>query len=154
MIDTPRVTRTPAQQKAFIHLVIPRDEIRHVMGPAIGEIFAVLSAQGVTPSGALFCHHLRMQPDIFDFRICVPVAACITASGRVQPGQLPAANVVQTVFHGGYEGLGAAWGEFKQWIAAQGHETRPDLWECYLVGPESSPVPGQWQTQLNQPLAD
>ncbi len=154
MINTPRIAQTPAQQTAFIHLVIPRDEIRHAMGPGIGEIFAALAAQGIAPTGALFCHHLRMHPDIFDFRICVPVATAVTATGRVQAGQLPAATVAQTVFHGGYEGLGAAWGEFKQWVAAQGHATRPDLWECYLTGPESSPDPAQWQTQLNQPLAD
>ena len=26
------------------------------------------------------------------------------------------------------------------------------LWECYTSGPESSPDPGKWRTELNRPL--
>ena len=28
----------------------------------------------------------------------------------------------------------------------------PDLWECYTVGPESSPDSADWRTELNRPL--
>lgn len=52
-----------------------------------------------------------------------------------------------------YEGLGAAWGEFGAWIAAQGHTPAPDLWESYVTGPESSPDPATWRTELTQPPA-
>lgn len=45
-------------------------------------------------------------------------------TGRVKPGELPAASkVARTVYHGSYEGLGAAWSE-----------------------------PASWRTELNQPL--
>jgi effector-binding domain-containing protein len=71
----------------------------------------------------------------------VPVAAPIVAAGRVQPSQVPATKVARTVFHGDYEGLGAAWGEFDAWIAANGHTPGPDLWERYVAGPESNPDP-------------
>jgi effector-binding domain-containing protein len=60
--------------------------------------------------------------------------------------------VARTVFRGSYEGLGEAWGEFKAWIAANGHEAGPDLYECYHVGPESSASPADWRTELSQPL--
>ena len=48
--------------------------------------------------------------------------------------------------------VGAAWGEFDAWIAAQGLAAAPDLWECYLAGPESGPDPTTWRTELNRPL--
>ena len=51
-----------------------------------------------------------------------------------------------------YESLGEAWGEFNEWIAAHGHRPGPDLWECYITGPESSPDPAAWRTELNRPL--
>jgi effector-binding domain-containing protein len=152
MIDTPHITQTAAQQAAIIHLTIPREEIRNVMGPGLSEVMAAIAAQGVAPAGPWFTHHLRMDPDTFDFEIGVPVTAPVSAAGRVKAGQLPATAVARTVFHGDYEGLGAAWGEFDAWIAAEGHTPGPDLWECYVAGPESNPDPATWRTELNRPL--
>jgi effector-binding domain-containing protein len=94
-----------------------------------------------------------MDPEVFDFAAGVPVAKPVSSSGRVQPGQLPAARVARTIYHGPYEGLGAAWGEFNAWLAANGHAPEPDLWESYVAGPESSPNPAAWRTELNRPLA-
>lgn len=154
MLDTPQVTQTAPQQTAVIHLTIPRAEIRNVMGPGIGELMATVAAQGIATAGPWFTHHLRMDPNIFDFEIGVPVTAPVAAAGRVKGGELPATRVARTVYRGPYEGLGAAWGEFDAWIAAEGYKTAPDLWECYVAGPESSPDPASWRTELNRPLAD
>jgi effector-binding domain-containing protein len=93
-----------------------------------------------------------MVPDIFDFEIGWPVAAPIAAASRVLPAQWPAGIAAQTVHHGAYEGLGAAWGELNRWIAAEGHAPAPDLWESYAVGPESSADPAAWRTELTRPL--
>jgi effector-binding domain-containing protein len=122
------------------------------MGPGIGELRAAIAAQGIAPAGPWFTHHLRMDPDTFDFEIGIPVTAPVTAAGRMKAGQLPATTVARTVFHGNYEGLGAAWGEFGAWIAAERHTPGADLWECYVAGPESSPDPATWRTELNRPL--
>ena len=153
MLDTPQITQTSAQSAAVIRLTIPREEMRNAMGPAIGELMATIAAQGIAPVGPLFSHHLTMPSDIFDFEVGVPVAAPVNPAGRVQPGQLPAVKVARTVYHGGYEGLGSAWGEFMGWIAENGHTPAPNLWECYVAGPESSPNPADWRTELNRPLA-
>jgi effector-binding domain-containing protein len=152
MLDTPQITQTDAQLTAIIRLTIPREEIRNVMGPGIGELMAALAAQNISPAGPWFNHHLRMDPDVFDFEISVPVTVPVSAVGRVMPGQLPAATVARTIYHGGYEGLGAAWGEFDAWIEAEGHVPGQDLWECYVAGPESNPDPASWRTELNRPL--
>ena len=152
MLDKPRIVQAEAQRAAIIRFTIPRAEIRNVMGPGIGELMAAVAAQGMAPAGPWFSHHLRMDPDTFDFEIGVPVTAPVAAAGRMKPGQLPATTVARTVYHGDYEGLGAAWGEFVAWIAANGHTPAPDLWDCYVSGPESSPDPAQWRTELNRPL--
>jgi effector-binding domain-containing protein len=152
MIDTPHITQTAAQQTAIIRLTIPREEIRNVMGPGIGELMAAIAVQGIAPAGPWFTHHLRMDPNTFDFEISVPVTTPVTAAGRVKPSQWPAMKVARTIFHGNYEGLGAAWGEFDAWIAAEGHTPGADLWECYVAGPELNPDPATWRTELNRPL--
>lgn len=152
MIDTPQIITTAVQQAAVIHLVIPRSEIRHVMGPGLKELYSTLAAQGIKPAGPWFSHHRTMQPETFDFEICVPVSSPVTASGRVAPGELRAATVARTVYHGGYEGLSDGWAKLMAWIGENGHSAAPDLWEVYVTGPESSPDPATWRTELNRPL--
>ncbi len=152
MIDTPQIVESPAQPVAKIHLTIPKDQIRHVMGPGLQEIMGVLAAQGIAPAGPWLTHHLRMEPGIWDFEICVPVGKPVAPAGRVVPGEVPAARVARTVYHGDYSGLGNAWGELRAWIKAEGHAIRANLWERYVKGPESSGNPADWRTELNQPL--
>lgn len=152
MIDPPRILDVPARPLAIVRLTIPRAEIRQVMGPGISEIYAALGAQGVAPAGRWLTHHLRMAPDIFDFEIAVPVPTPITPVGRVTNGTLPAARVAQTLYRGGYEGLGEAWGRFTAWIAAEGLTPAEDLWETYLTDPATVTDPGKYQTELTRPL--
>ena len=147
MLDTPQITHTTAQQTAFIHVTVPRNGIQKVMGPGISELMATVAAQGIAPAGPWFTHHLKMDPKVFDFEISIPVKAPIVAAGRVRPGELPAAKVARTVYHGG-----DAWGDFNDWIVANGHTPASDLWECYLAGPESNSDPAAWSTELNRPL--
>ncbi len=152
MLDQPQVTQSDDQLVASIRITVPRPKIREVMGPGRQELMAAIAAQGIGTTGPWFTHHLKMDPAVFDFEICVPVASPVFPVGRVNSGKLRAAKVARTVYHGPYEGLGEAWGEFKAWIAANGYATRPDLWERYVAGPESSPDPAAWSTELNQPL--
>jgi hypothetical protein len=77
MIDPPQITQTAGLLTAFIHLTVPHGDIRKVMGPGLDEVKAAIAAQGIATTGPWFTHHLRMEPGIFDFEICVPVAAPI-----------------------------------------------------------------------------
>lgn len=154
MLDTPQIVQVSARQTAVIRLTIPRAEIQQVMGPGFGELMGAVTAQGIGPDGPLYSHHFRMDPDVFDFEIGVAVRAPVQPVGRVQPGQLPAARVARTIYRGPYEGLGAAWAELCSWLEAQGLPGQSNLWESYLTGPDASPDPATWQTELNRPLAD
>ena len=154
MIDTPEITTTREQPTAVIRLTIPRAEIQKVMGPAHQELFAALATQGVSPAGPWFSHHFRMDPAVFDFEVGVPVSAPITPAGRVTSSRLPASHVARTTYRGGYEGLGAAWGELGAWIEREGLKPREDLWEIYAAGPETGSDPAAWRTELNRPLVE
>ena len=73
MIDTPQVIQVAPQLTAVIRLTIPRAQIREVMGPGIGELMGRVAAQGIAITGPVFSHHFRMDPEVFDFEIGVPV---------------------------------------------------------------------------------
>ncbi|MCW3480958.1 GyrI-like domain-containing protein [Neisseriaceae bacterium JH1-16] len=152
MLDPMQIVEVPRRLAAVIRLTVPREQIQQVMGPAHRELLAAVAAQGVATTGPWFCHHLRLAPALFDFELGVTVATPVAPAGRVQPGELPATTVARTVYHGPYEGLADAWGEFMGRIAAAGYAAAPDLWECYVSGPEASPDPAQWRTEFNRPL--
>jgi len=154
MIDTPQIVETPSQWVAMIHIETPRSKVQQVMGPGIGEAMTAAKAQGIGPVGPWFAHHLKMTPEAFDFDICIPVSAEVTAVGRVTSGRRPALKVVRTLYHGRYEGLSGAWHEFDGWVQAHGLKTAGDLYECYVVGPESSSDPADWRTELSRPVID
>ncbi len=153
MIETPRIAQLEAAPTAVVRLRIPREQMMQTFGPAIEEVMSTLGAQGVAPTGPVFAHHFRMEPGLFDFEIGVPVARPIAAAGRVEPAERPAVRVARTVYHGPYEGLPDAWGEFHSWIETHGHAYAPDIWECYLEGPHSKPDPADYRTELNRPLS-
>lgn len=152
MLETPQIVTTAARRAAVVRFTIPREKIQEVMGPAMGELTATIAEQGIAATGPPFSHHLRLDPKVFDFEVGVPTAEKVTPAGRVEVGELPAARVARTVYRGPYEGLGDAWRKFNGWIAENGHTPAPDLWESYVAGPESSPDPATWQTELNRPL--
>lgn len=150
MIDTPQVLESAAQHTAVIRFTIPKAQIREVMGPAMQEVIATVKQQGIGPAGPLFSRHFRIHPEVWDFEVGVPVHTPVTPAGRVIAAELPARRIASTTYHGGYEGLGAAWGEFDRTLAAAGHTASPELWECYLSGPETPPA--ETRIELNRPL--
>ena len=143
-----------AETTAVIRIEVPRAEIQRVMEPAITEVLDVLRAQGVRPSGPLLSYHRAMDPAVFNFEVGFPVTSTVRPSRRVVPSSIPAATVARTIYHGGYEGLGAAWGELMEWMNAEGLASGPNLWERYLSGPESGPDSSGWRTELNRPLVE
>ncbi len=152
MIDTPTILQTEKQLTAAIRLTIPRNEMQHVMGPGIGELMAAVAAQGKTPVGPWCTRHFRMTPEQFDFEICVPISDPIVPTGRVVNSFLPASKVARTIYHGPFEGLGSAWGEFGDWIENAGHVQEEWLWETYLTDPSANSDSSTWQTELTRPL--
>ena len=154
MIEPLRILQTTPQLTASIPLRIPREEIRNVMGPGLAELRTAVAAQKVAVTGPWFTHHFRNPGEVFDFEICLPVATPVAPADRVKPGQWPAMKIVQTTYHGGYEGLGSAWGEFIGVIKAAGHKTADGLYESYVIGPETSPDPAAWRTVLSKGLLE
>ena len=152
MVETPSIVVLKERNAAIIRLTIPRPQMESLFAPAVRELTSALLAQGVSPTGALFAHHLRMDPGQFDVEIGLPTDGMVVAAGRVTPGRSPGGRIARAIHQGGYEGLGAAWSALRRWMEENGLRRAPDLWEVYRVGPETSPDPANWRTELNQPV--
>lgn len=151
MIDEPTIQHTAAQRTAKVHLTIPGSDMSKHIDPAVKEVLQVLKAQGIAPAGPLYSFHHCMPSDTFDFDIGFPVDAPVEASGRVQPGELPAARVARTFHHGPYEGLQEAWLAFGAWVKAQGLPADKRFYERYLDDPTMTD-PSRYRTELNRIL--
>ncbi|MDB6080494.1 MAG: AraC family transcriptional regulator [Akkermansiaceae bacterium] len=154
MIETPEIAETTRKLTAIVPIRTPREKMGEVMGPGVEELFGTLAAQRIEPVGPWFTHHLEITPEEFNFEICIETATEVTPAGRVKPGEWPAMKVVRTVYHGPYEGLGEAWGEFDPATAALGLKTATDLWEVYVVNPATTSDPAEFRTQLNRQVLE
>lgn len=152
MIDPIELLTLPRQPVAMIRCTVAASELPRLIGPALEELFGAIATQRRRPTGPWLSWHLRRPSATFDMAICVPVDAEVEPTGRVQPGELPAARVARTTYYGPYEGLAAAWGACTAAIAAAGHTPADDLWEQYLAGPDSGLPAAQWRTRLVRPL--
>jgi effector-binding domain-containing protein len=149
MIHTPNIITTADQQYAALHLTVARNEIQKIMGPSLREVYAEVAAQGLSPAGPWFTHHLQRPNPVFDFEVCVPISTKIENRGRIEAKVWTAMTVARTELCGNYTGLAAAWGELAAWTEKQGLKTAADLWEVYTMGPESSDDPADWRTEMN-----
>lgn len=152
MLETPAVTHVPTRHIGMIPLSVPRARIREFMLPAYRELLAAVKEQGIIPTGAWFTRHLRIDPEVFDLELSLPVDVPVVPTGRVHASVLEAATVAHAMYHGPYERLGAAWEQLDNWIARQGYVPREDLWEVYWTGPETEMDPERWRTELMRPL--
>jgi uncharacterized protein YndB with AHSA1/START domain/effector-binding domain-containing protein len=151
---TPRVVTTEPRLTATIPMNIPRNEMMQRFGPAVQELVAALTTQGMPPSGSAFAHHFRITPGVFDFEVGFVTPTAAQPAGRVSPGEWPAGKYAHATYVGPYEGLPAAWGEFDAWMKSEGLAQADDLWEHYSTGPHSHPDPATWRTELYRPLRD
>jgi effector-binding domain-containing protein len=85
---------------------------------------------------------------VFDLDVGIPVDGPVAPAGHVRAGGLPGGRAARAVYRGPYEALASAWGELGAWIAAAGHRPGAAVWESYLVGPETTPDPAEWRTEL------
>jgi effector-binding domain-containing protein len=158
MIETPHIVDTGEVIAAVIHVTVPRPDLPKVVPTAIKELVTAIAAQGQSPQGPLFMHHVTMSSDAFDVEVGFPVARAVAPAGRVRPEKLPAAKVARTIYQGSYEGLYGAWDAFGKRLESDGLVDRSrlkpveTLWERYLVGPETTSDSSRWRTELNLPL--
>ena len=148
MIDELKTGETKVVPAAVIRMKIKKEEIRNAMGPAMQELMAMIPTGGITPAGRIFSHHFKTDPGYFELEVGIPVTGAVRPAGRVIAGSLPARRVIRTVYHGDYEGLGAAWGEFDARVKGRGEKTTGEFWEVYLTGPESGTDASKWTTEL------
>lgn len=154
MPQPPVIEHAESYATAAVPLRIARTEMMEKFGTAVHELFGVLGAQGVAPTGPLVAYHRRLEPELFDFEVAAPVASAVAPTGRVIPSSVPGGTVAVAVHEGAYDTIGESWMALDAWVAEQGRTPAGDFWEVYRIGPDAGRDPSEWRTTLYRRLQD
>jgi DNA-binding transcriptional MerR regulator len=144
----------PATQAVGIQDVVDRSDLVVWVQGALGELYAIIAAQGLQPSGpsgGLFAsdlfHYERGEVTMF-----VPISGKMQTVGRVAPLVVPAAEVAVTVHDGSLANLTDTYGALGVYVATQALGVVGPVREYYLVDARATSDTTQWRTELAWPI--
>jgi effector-binding domain-containing protein len=159
MSNEPQIEARAEQPYAGIPATVAMDGIAAAVDDAFPELFGWLASQGIPPAGPPFIRYLviDMAADL-RIELGVPVAAPVAASGRIQPGTLPAGRYAVLRHTGPYDGLIASNAALLAWADEHGIEFdvtadgEVSTWraraEHYITDPSKEPDPAKWETDV------
>ncbi|RYV51724.1 AraC family transcriptional regulator [Pengzhenrongella frigida] len=121
------------------------DALSDFFGRAFEAVAAELARQGAAPAGPPIALYRGPVTDTVDVVAGFPVGRPLTPSSGLVAETLPSGSIVEAIHTGSYEDLSA-------WFREQGLTPSDEMWEEYLVGPDSEPDPSRWQTRIVYPV--
>ena len=149
----PEIVEQPEQITMVITRVVSMTEIASVFDTAFPTLAGVLADQQVQPLSPAFALYHGAPTDTADMEVGFITGSPVEPVGEVVVGTLPGGRIARTVYAGGYDGLGEAWGGLIGWVAEQGLATTGEMWEVYLNEPTPDGDPADNRTELNLQLA-
>jgi DNA-binding transcriptional MerR regulator len=145
------VAATPA---AAVSGVLDLEDATSWFQGAIGELYAIVAVQKLTPSGQaggifasdLFTHE-RGEATIY-----IPCSEPIRPSGRVVALTVPAVELAVITHHGAHHDVDRAYGSLGAWVAEHAVSVEGPLREFYVVGSHDTADETQWRTEIGWPI--
>lgn len=121
---------------------------------ALGELFATLSAQGISPSaaaGGIFSNEL-FTDERGEATVFVPCSPEVRPIGRVSPIIVPPVELAVTTHAGPHNGIDREYGALGSYVTE--HELAVDgpLREIYLVSAHETSDTTAWRTEVGWPV--
>ena len=159
MSHEPQIQARAAQHCAAIPATVAMDGISAAVDDAFPELFGWLAGQGIAPAGPPLIRYLVIDmAGELQIELGVPVAAPVTASGRIQPGVLPEGRYAVLRHTGPYDGLVASNAALLHWAQEKGIQfdtwdtPQGAAWRCraehYLTNPSEEPDPAKLETDV------
>lgn len=147
-----RVEREP-QPIVGVRQRVPMSDLSEFFGRAFAAAAAELARQGSHPAGPPVALYSGAVTDTVDVIAGYPVSEPVTPAAGLVAATLPGGPIVETIHTGSYDALGATYGELSTWFAEHGVTPADQMWEEYLVGPDSEADPSRWQTRIVFPVS-
>ena len=129
----------------------PLAEISQAAGAAYGEIVGHLRRCGASPSGpalALLDVENGFREEAVSIEWCLPVDRPLSGAGRVSGRELPGGPAACTLNPGPFDSVGPAYAALWGWLEQHRRERTGPAREVYLVGPQQTPDPREFRTEV------
>jgi DNA-binding transcriptional MerR regulator len=146
--------RMPATPAAAVTEVIDAADASAWYQGALGEVYALLAAQKITPagpSGGIYANDVfgygRGQATIF-----VPCNEPVRPTGRVIALVVPEAELAVTVHTGEHTDVDLAYGSLATYVTDHALAVEGPIREYYVIGPHETTDEEQWRTEIGWPI--
>ena len=144
----------PASPAIGIRADVHREDLLVWWRGTLGELHATVSAQHLRqtgPSGGLYTSEL-IQQEYGEAIVFIPVEGHVRAIGRIEPFEVPAAELAIIKHHGALDDIDLTYADLGRYTTR--HEISVDgpLREYYLRDAFDNPDPTQWVTELGWPI--
>jgi DNA-binding transcriptional MerR regulator len=151
VIEHRQVAATPA---AAVREVLDLEDAASWFQGALGELYAIVAAQKLTPSGqagGIFANdlftHGRGEATIY-----VPCAGTIRPTGRVASLTVPSVEVAVIAHLGSHHDVDRAYGSLGAYVAEHALGVDGPLREFYVVGSHETADQALWRTEIGWPI--
>ncbi|MER7244050.1 MerR family transcriptional regulator [Kribbella sp. NPDC000426] len=149
--DVVELRSEPARLVAGINDVVDLADVLSWYAGAMAEIDAATAANArLGPLGGHYDNDLFTtgRGAVLVYR---PVADP-PSHGRVQPVELPAAELAVTIHSGPHDDIDVTYGRLGSWVHDHALAVAGPVQETYTVGPQDSPDPSTWRTEVAWPI--
>jgi DNA-binding transcriptional MerR regulator len=144
----------PATSAIAIHATVDREDILAWWQGALGELHAMVRAQGLQPAGPTggmyageIFQHGRGEATVF-----IPTEGAVHAIGRVEPLLIPPAELAIVLHRGPLGDADLTYGELGAHAMRHEISVEGPLREYYLVGLLDADDPNHWETEIGWPI--
>jgi DNA-binding transcriptional MerR regulator/effector-binding domain-containing protein len=144
----------PAVPAIGIRAIIDREDVLVWWRGALGELHATVGAQQLRqtgPSGGLYTSEL-LQREQGEATVFIPVTGPVRAIGRIEPFEVPAAELAIITHRGPLDDIDLTYAELGTYTTRHEISVEGPLREYYVCDSFNSPDAQQWVTELGWPI--
>lgn len=133
------------------------EQIGNDIGAGLAELYSKVEATGLHPAGPPSVTYLdpMLPGHPMNVDIGVPI---VPGTGHVDLDEgvrlvgRHSRPTARTVHHGDYAGINAAYQALEEWLLGHGYRSAGPPIETYLVGPNTTPDPAGYRTEVSIPV--
>lgn len=144
----------PATTVIGIGEQVARSDVGSWCAAAFPELYMALAFAGADPAGpggATYDEQF-FESDLGEVTAFVPVINAVDTIGRVESISLPAGRFAAAVHSGGFDEIDRTYGRLGSLVAEHDVAQELPIREHYLIGPNHTPDPQQWRTEIWWPI--
>jgi effector-binding domain-containing protein len=146
--------RMPAAPAAALSEVIDVTDASAWYQGALGELYALLAAQRITPvgpTGGIYANEL-FSDERGEATVFLPCAESVRETGRVVQLVVPEVELAVIVHTGDHSDVDLAYGSLATYVTDHALAVQGPIREYYVIGPHETPDENDWRTEIGWPI--